>query len=138
MIYQYGLAEQFTIIGFIQDVRSIYESIDLLCFPSRLNTCERPVFERGFSRVSNIVAVENPQEDTILHGQTDICISAKELKAITDTVGYFYSHPEDLERIGEAAYKLAKSKFGIDLNAKKIIDIYKRLLEKRTSKGINT
>lgn len=130
MISKYNLLDQVKIIGFTHDIKSIYDSIDLLCFPSHLNACGRPVFEAAFSRVPSIVAVENPQEDTILHGQTGVCIPSKDPKAIADAVTFFYSYPEELERMGEAAYQLAKKNFDIDLNAKKMIDIYKRLLKK--------
>jgi glycosyltransferase involved in cell wall biosynthesis len=130
MIIKYNLHEQVKIINFTHDIKLIYDSIDLLCFPSHLNACGRPVFEAAFSRVPSIVAVENPQEDTILHGQTGICIPAKDSKAIADAVTFFYSHPEELERMGEAAYQLAQKNFDIALNATKMINIYKRLLNK--------
>lgn len=130
IIAEFNLHEQVKIVGFTQDIKSIYDSIDLLCFPSYLNACGRPVFEAAFSRVPSIVAVENPQEDTIIHGQTGICIPAKDSKAIADAIAFYYSNPEKLDRMGEAAYQLAKKNFDIHLNAKKVIDIYKRLLKK--------
>lgn len=138
MIIKYNLQNQVKIIGFTHDVKSIYDSIDLLCFPSHLNACGRPVFEAAFSRVPSIVALENPQEDTILHGKTGICIPAKDSKAIADAVTFFYSNPDELERMGEAAYQLAKKNFDIDLNAKKMIDIYECLLKNRTSQETKT
>lgn len=136
IISKYAMQDRVKIIDFTHDVKAIYDSIDVLCFPSHLNACGRPVFEAAFSRVPGIVAVDNPQEDTILNGQTGLCISAKDPKAIADAVTFFYSRPEELDRMGEAAYQLAKRNFDIDLNATKMIDIYKRLLNKRTSKEI--
>lgn len=135
MICQYDLGKQVKIIGFTQEIKAVYDSIDLLCFPSHLNACGRPVFEAAFSRVPSIVAVVDPQEDTILNGQTGICIPAKDPRAIADAVAYFYSNPEELGRMGEAAYQLARKNFDIDLNSKKMIDIYNRLLKKCNFRG---
>ena len=136
MIRQYDLHEQVKIIGFTHDIKSIYNSVDLLCFPSHLNACGRPVFEAAFSRVPSIVAVDNPLEDTIVNGHTGICISAKDPGAIVDAVTFFYTHPEDLDRMGEAAYQLAAKNFDIAANAVKMVDISKRLISKSASHQI--
>lgn len=138
LINKYDLGDRVRLKGFTADVKSVYDSIDVLCFPSHLNACGRPVFEAAFSRVPSIVAVDKPLEDTIVNGQTGICIPAKSPIAIAEAVTFFYSHPDELERMGEAAYQLAKKNFDIDLNAKKMFDIYKRLLKKGTSQEMDT
>jgi glycosyltransferase involved in cell wall biosynthesis len=138
LIGKYNLHDTVKILGFTHDVKSVYDSIDLLCFPSHLNACGRPVFEAAFSGVPSIVAIDNPQEDTILNGHTGICIPAKSPIAIAEAIMFFYSHPGELERMGEAAFQLAKKNFDIDSNAKKMIDIYNRLLRERTSQEMNT
>lgn len=136
MINKYGLGESVKIKGFTADVKRVYDSIDILCFPSHLNACGRPVFEAAFSRVPSIVAVDNPLEDTIVNGQTGICISAKDPLAIVDAVTFFYTHPEELDRMGEAAYQLAVKNFDIAANVVKMVDIYKHLISKSASHDI--
>lgn len=130
MVDNYALNKNVKFKGFTSDIRAVYESIDVLCFPSHLNACGRPVFEAAFSRVPSIVAVDAPLEDTIINGQTGICISAKNPAAISDAVKFFYSHPEELERMGDAAYQLAVKNFDIAENAAKMVDIYKNLISK--------
>jgi glycosyltransferase involved in cell wall biosynthesis len=138
MIREYNLNELVKIVGFTHNVKAIYESIDLLCFPSHLNACGRPVFEAAFSHVPSIVAVENPQEDTILHGQTGICIPAKDPKAIADAVAFFYTNPVELMRMGKAAYLLATKNFDISLNASKMNDIYTHLQNRASTPKVKT
>ena len=133
MIGKYGLGDRVKINGFTADVKGVYDSIDLLCFPSHLNACGRPVFEAAFSSVPSIVAVDNPLEDTIVNGRTGICIPAKSPEAIVDAVTFFYTHPEELGRMGEAAYQLAVKNFDIAANAEKMVDIYKHLIGMRPS-----
>ena len=137
LVDEYNLSDCVKMRGFTADVKEVYESIDVLCFPSYLNACGRPVFEAAFSRVPSIVAVNNPQEDTIIDGQTGICIPAKDPKAIAEAVTFFYSNPDELEHMGEAAYQLARKNFDIALNAQKMVDIYRRLLKEGTSQEVN-
>jgi glycosyltransferase involved in cell wall biosynthesis len=138
MTREYNLNEQVKIVGFTHNVKTIYDSLDLLCFPSHLNACGRPVFEAAFSHVPSVVAVENPQEDTILHGQTGICIPARDPKAIADAVTFFYNNPEELIRMGKAAYLLATKNFDISLNASKMNDIYTHLQNRATTPKVKT
>jgi glycosyltransferase involved in cell wall biosynthesis len=136
LIRQHGLQERVKIIGFTSDVKAVYDSIDILCFPSHLNACGRPVFEAAFSHVPSIVAVDNPLEDTIVDGQTGICIAAKDPAAIVKAVSHFYFHREELQRMGEAAFELAKKNFDISANAEKILNIYRQVLKKYYEHGI--
>lgn len=128
LIGKYGLDERVKIKGFTADVKAFYDSIDVLCFPSHLDACGRPVFEAAFSRVPSIVAVDKPFEDTIIDGQTGICIPAKNPIAIVDAIRFFYSRPDELKRMGEAAYKLAAKNFDINVNAKIMVNIYQNLI----------
>jgi glycosyltransferase involved in cell wall biosynthesis len=133
LISKYELGDRVKIRGFTADVKEVYDSLDVVCFPSHLNACGRPVFEAAFSHVPSIVAVDAPVEDTIVDGQTGICIPPKDPAAIADAISFFYSHPEELRRMGEAAYQLAVRNFDIAENALKMIDIYKRLINKGAS-----
>lgn len=135
MIHQYALGDRVKINGFTPDVKAFYDSIDVLCFPSHLNACGRPVFEAAFSGVPSIVAIDNPLEDTIVDGQTGICIPAKDAVAIFDAVSYFYSNPKELKRMGEAAYKLGVKNFDVGANAIKMVNIYKRLVKETLQKS---
>lgn len=127
LIEQHQMHEHVRIVGFTQDIAAVYDAVDVLCFPSHLNACGRPVFEAAFSFVPSIVAVDTPQDDTIVDGVTGICIDARDPQAIADAIGVLYADPARLERMGIAAFELAKQNFDIASNTSKMIDIYERL-----------
>ena len=129
-ICKYGIKDYVHLINFTLNVEKIYENLDISCFPSHLNACGRPVFEAAFSKVPSIVAITNPKEDTIIDGQTGICIEPKNSKSLANAIEYFYLNPIEIKRMGELAYKLAKKNFDIDKNAKQILEIYQKLLRK--------
>ncbi len=111
-------------IDFTLNIREIYENIDLLCFPSHLNAVGRPVFEAAFSKVPSIVAIHDPLEDTIVDGETGVCIAPKNATALADAIEYFYRKPEEIRRMGDLAYKLALKNFDIRVNAQKVLGLY--------------
>lgn len=108
------------------NIRPYYENIDLLCFPSYLNAVGRPVFEAAFSKIPSIVAISNPLADTIVDRQTGYCIAAKSATAISDAIEFFYRHPEEMNRMGEEAFRLATRNFDIKRNAAEVVEIYNK------------
>jgi len=109
------------------DIRPYYENIDILCFPSYLNAAGRPVFEAAFSKVPSIVAISEPMADTIVDRQTGYCIAPRSASAIADAIEYFCQNPEEIQRMGEAAYQLAMRNFDVRKNAVQMIEIYKEI-----------
>jgi len=116
--------------GFIFEVSKVYRNLDVLCFPSHLDAVGRPVYEAAFWKVPSIVAVNRPQPDTIVPGKTGLCIAPRDPAALADAIIYYYEHPEERKRMGEAAYHLATTNFDGRKNALKVFSIYRRLLGK--------
>jgi len=127
-IQQYGLKDYIHLLGFELNLKKVYKNIDVLCFPSHIAGAGRPVFEAAFFKVPSIVAVTDPKEDTIIDKETGICIPPKSSKALADAIEYFYLNKHEIQRMGESAYRLAKSNFDINKNAKLMLEIYKGLI----------
>lgn len=98
----------------------------MLCFPSHLNAAGRPVFEAAFFKVPSIVAMQNPRADTMIDGETGICIAPKDAQALARAIEYFYARPEEVRRMGEAAYRLALRDFDTKKNACRMLAIYQQ------------
>lgn len=127
-IREHGLQDRMTLAGFQSDLNAVYGAMDVVCFPSHLDAPGRPVFEAAFWSVPAIVAVENPTEDTLVPGETGINIKAPDPQAIADAVGYFCSHPQEVERMGLNARRLAEKNFDAQRNALKVLAVYRRVL----------
>jgi len=123
-IQQKGLEAHVHLIGFSLNIEEIYKHLDVLCFPSHLNAVGRPVFEAAFLKVPSIVAITNPLADTMIDGQTGICIDPKNPSALAAAIEYFYSRPEEIIRMGEIANELAWKYFDIKKNALEVLNMY--------------
>ena len=82
------------------DISAVYSGMDVLCFPSHLNAAGRPVFEAAFFRKPCILAIENPQSDTMIDYVTGICIPEKEPLELFNAIKYFCDHPAEITRMG--------------------------------------
>ena len=127
-IARHSLEESVRLLPFTQDIDSIYAGVDVLCFPSYLDAAGRPVFEAAFWKVPSIVAVREPQPDTLIDRETGLCIAPGDPRAIADAVGYFCAHPGEVARMGEAAHRLALANFDAGRNASRVLEIYRRVL----------
>lgn len=131
-VKQHELEQRIKFLGFIKDVSKIYSDTDILCFPSYLNAVGRPTIEAALFRVPSIVAIRNPESDTIIDGETGICIEEKSAMALADAIKQFYRQPHEITRMGEQAFQLAQRSFNIEHNAEKVLDIYRGCLEKQS------
>ena len=114
---------------FTMDISSIYANIDVLCFPSHLNAAGRPIFEAAFFKKPCIIAIKNPQSDTVIDYETGICVPEKSPNEIFNAIKYFYDNPEELLRMGTGAFELANKNFNIENNASKVFNIYLGILK---------
>lgn len=124
-----SLENYIEILDFTNNIKDVYNNIDVLCFPSHLDAPGRPVFEAGLFKKPSIVAVENPQKDAIINYKTGICIEAKNPRSLFDAILYFYNNKDEIQNFGEAAYNLSMKYFDITKNSEKLIDIYKQLIQ---------
>jgi glycosyltransferase involved in cell wall biosynthesis len=124
-IAQHGLRDSVKLLGFVQDVASIYRQIDVLCFPSHLDAAGRPVFEAAWFGVPSIVAVRDPLPDTIAHEQSGLCIPERDPQALADAIARLHGALEERRRLGQGARQLAEKYFDQERNSAQMLDIYR-------------
>ena len=123
-----GLEQRVHLVGATRNIRPVYNSIDIVCFPSHLNAVGRPALEAAFSRVPSIVAMNKPCDDTFVDGETGICIESRNPTFLADAIEHLSAHPEERKRMGEMAYKQALQNFDIAKTSKQMLCIYERLM----------
>jgi glycosyltransferase involved in cell wall biosynthesis len=128
-IAEHGLEGNVRLFGFTHAIGQVYGNIDILCFPSHLDAAGRPVFEAAFWKVPSIVAVRDPQPDTLVHRETGLRIDPGNPQAIVEAVEYCCRNAGEVARMGEAAYRLALQNFDSHRNADQVLQIYRRVLE---------
>ncbi|WP_147270479.1 glycosyltransferase family 4 protein [Halomonas sp. DQ26W] len=123
-----SLQDHIVLMGFIEDVQSIYADLDVLCFPSHLNAAGRPVFEAAFYGVPSIVAVKDPPPDTIIHGETGICIDKPDGRLLADAIERLFNNSDELKILGKNAKELANRNFDIKKNAEALLKLYNNVI----------
>lgn len=116
------------LLGFVGDVHSFYREIDLLCFPSHLDAAGRPVFEAASHGVPALVAAANPEPDTIVNGETGLCIAPQDPLAIADAIEHLANNRGELSRLGENARRLAVENFDRERNAARMLELYRGIV----------
>jgi glycosyltransferase involved in cell wall biosynthesis len=127
MICRYGLEDNVKLLGFVKDVQTLYQTFDILCFPSHLNAAGRPVFEAAFYEVPSVIAVNNPLPDAVLHGQTGIAISRSDALLLADAIQLLAEDDEYRMSLGRNAKNWALEQFSIESSASVILSIYLQL-----------
>jgi glycosyltransferase involved in cell wall biosynthesis len=129
-IEQLGLVETFHLLGPTSDIQCVYESIDVLCFPSHFNAPGRPVFEAAFSSVPSIVAVSRPLPDTVVDGETGLAIPGKDPAKLAEAIVYFADNRAEVARMGKNARQLAERNHDPRANARRLLDVYTRVVHR--------
>lgn len=124
------LSENIVMKDFTFDIAECYKDFDVLCFPSCLNACGRPVFEAAFFNIPSIVAINETKIDTIEHMKTGICISNNSPSTISEAIKFCYNNREKVIEMGKNAKKLAITNFDIQTASEKIINTYKIIAKK--------
>lgn len=127
-IEQNNLQTQIELRGAIKDIKTFYPEIDILCFPSYLNACGRPVFEAAFFGIPSIVAVSNPKSDTIQHGVTGLTIEKPDARLLANAVSLLVSDHEYRFKLGIQAKKFVNESFDINKNVLIVIAEYEKLI----------
>lgn len=127
LVQRYGLESHVHFLGFVKDVRALYPTIDILCFPSHLNAAGRPVFEAAFYGIPSVVAVKDPLPDAVLHEQTGLAISEPSPELLAEALQRLAEDTAFRHELGHRARVWALQNFSIESSAKAMMKIYKRL-----------
>lgn len=124
IIEKNGLEQNIKWLGYISELSSFYENIDLICFPSRLNAPGRPIFEAAYFSKPSIVAIDRSWEDTIINNRTGIIVKENTPSQIADAIMFFYHNKEKLYEFGLNAHELVKHYYGEKENIDKLMKCY--------------
>lgn len=132
-IYDYMLSNNlFDVVymhGFAEDLKQVYKSIDVICFPSHLNATGRPVIEAAYFSRPSIVAVDNPTNDTLIHRKTGLAVPAFSPSSLAEGIGYFADNNGELLSMGKMAKRLAADHYDQRKNSLSVISLYNNLMD---------
>lgn len=130
LIEKLDLRDDVIMVGHTPDIQNVFPFIDVLAFPSHLDAPGRPVFEAAFFGIPSIVAVREPQPDTVVDGETAIAIQEPAPELIAAAIRHFANKPAEVRRMGENARALAKRNFSVEPNAARLQDVYDSVMKR--------
>lgn len=130
-IERLGLQETVVFRPFTEDLASIYNDIDILCFPSHLDAPGRPIFEAGFFGVPSIAAISKPKADTFVAGDTGLLVRPGSPVELAEAIIRLHDRPEERRRLGAGARRMALERFDAAKNACKVLALYQSLVAAR-------
>lgn len=129
-VKEHGLESNVTFKGFLPDIRKFYPEMDVICFPSHLNACGRPVFEAALFAIPSIVAIKDPLEDAIISGVTGLAIDHPSPTLLANAIDTLALDQPFRKTLGNQARDWARAHFSIENSAAQLLDIYFHTLKK--------
>jgi glycosyltransferase involved in cell wall biosynthesis len=127
MIHKYRLGSHVRMLGFVKDVRTIYPTLDILCFPSHLDAAGRPVFEAALYSIPSVVAIKNPFSDAVLHEHTGLAIPRPDPELIAAALQRLAEDETFRLILGRQARNWANENFSIENSTAVLLGVYQRL-----------
>ncbi len=139
---QLAAAERFDFRGFVEDIKSVIEILDVYGYPLCEDTYaagELNLQEVMYAGVPPVVFPYGGIKRLVINNYTGLIVSSE--SEYTQAIEYLYHHPEERARLGRNAKEYARQIFGAENAAKAINPIYERLIElpkRRREWGIDT
>ena len=127
LVKEYGIENNVSFLGNIENVSNFYKQIDVIIFPTHLDAPGRPIIEAAYFGIPSIVTVKNPQNDTLIHGVTGIAIPTNEPNALKINIIKMYDDLKYLKTLGHNAYKLYLKNFNPKINSNELLKIYENV-----------
>lgn len=130
-----GASQRFDFRGYVEDIKSVIESLDIYGYPLYENTYaagELNLQEVMYAGIPPIVFPYGGIKDLVIDNYTGLVVRSElEYK---HAIEYLYHHPEERARLGQNAKEYARQIFGAENAAKSLNLIYDRLMKfpKRT------
>ncbi|MBQ7037263.1 MAG: polysaccharide pyruvyl transferase CsaB [Clostridia bacterium] len=129
-----GIADKLYFIGFIKDIYSFINFIDMNTLSSRSESFPYVLLEGARMKKPTISAAVGGIPDLIRDGETGLLFPSEDYKAFAEKILMLAQDKEKQEMYGEALYRLATENFSNENLARTHMGIYKAILRDFASK----
>jgi glycosyltransferase involved in cell wall biosynthesis len=125
-----GLAERFRLLGFREDLESVFGAVDVLAVPSsHPDAFPNTVLEAAASRVPIVAMGVGGLPEMLVDGQTGRLVPPTDVGMLAAILRELAEDPEQRRRLGDAAAEDVRARFGLAPMISAVEDLYGRLLE---------
>ena len=118
--------ENIKFIGKVTDLNKFYSKIDVLIFPSYLNSVGRPVIESSLFKIPSIIGLKKFNNDTAIKNAS-LIFTPGDIEELYEKILFFHINREKIVEMGLNAYNNAVNLFDHNKNTKKFINILNKL-----------
>jgi glycosyltransferase involved in cell wall biosynthesis len=118
-------------IPFTQDTADLYRASDVVVAPSQGPELGRPVIEAGASGVPVVASGSRTGGGVILPGETGVLVDDFRVETLASAISDLLRHQERRRSLGHAARTHAEQMFDPKANARRIEQIYTRIVPHR-------
>jgi glycosyltransferase involved in cell wall biosynthesis len=126
------VTETLELVGQVSPEGSVFDTTDLVAFPSRMNGTGRSIFEAGIHGIPAVVALRDRVEDIVEDGRTGLIVPERDPAALASAVRRLADDPELRERLGAAAREKYLRQFDGARVASDFLDAYRSVLARHS------
>lgn len=126
-----SMQQYVTMLGYIKDMNEIRRGADIEVIASRSEAFGRVTVEAMMSSMPVIGSDEGANPEIIKQSETGLLFKSNDAEALTEAMKKFLDSPQEIKRMGENGYNLAKELFTAEQNAKAIEKFYIEIMERR-------
>ena len=117
-------------LGHVDKLDNFYEKIDILCFPSYLNSLGRQTFEAALYKIPSLVCLKENKSDSFINNITGLSFKNPGSKIqIKKLINSFYFKRSKIAIMGLKANKLVSKNHNVKNNLVKLKKIYSKYLK---------
>ena len=125
-----GISDKIIFTGFIEDIFSFINAIDINVCASRSESFPYMLLEGALMKKPTASTAVGGIPDLIKNDETGLLSPAGDFKALADNILRYAENPDLGEAHGETLYKYAKSNFSRESMKRRHIEIYKNVLRR--------
>jgi len=130
-ITELGLENTVKLHGFVFPQQRIYSAIDIFLLPThhKSESCPMTILESWAAGIPVITTNAGGIPDIVKDRENGFMIPMQNPAATADAIEYIIAHPEETGRIVENARKTLHEQFDNRVNARKFVELYRKLTD---------
>jgi len=122
------LEDKIIFVGFMDDIRDVLASIDILVIPSLQEGLPVVLLEAMAMKKPIVAANIEVIMEILENGVTGLLVPPRDSKALAEAIITMFTHKDESLQMGLTARKVVTERFGVDIMVQKTEEVYEELL----------
>jgi glycosyltransferase involved in cell wall biosynthesis len=120
-----GVREQFTFLGYREDMPEVFAASTLFCFPAHMEPFGRVVIEAMASGLPVVGTRIGEVPHMVDHGETGYLVEPGDVDALAGAIRSLDDSPELGRRMGKAGFEKVEHRFSIQVHTSRVAEVYR-------------